>query len=184
MNPIKIIWAARALMYKLILKKIGLMSYIGRPCFIEGRKRISIGKKTRIFPGVRLEAIGKGEINIEDNCAIEQNVHIISKDKLLTIGKNTTISANAFISNVDHDYYDIDKSVMDQKLIVRETIIEEGCFIGFGSSILPGSHLGKHCIVGSNSVVKGCYPRNTVIAGNPAIIIKKYDDITNEWRSV
>ena len=43
------------------------MSYIGKPCFIEGCKRISIGNKTRIFPGVRMEAIGTGEILIGDN---------------------------------------------------------------------------------------------------------------------
>lgn len=78
MHPIKYVWALRALLYKPFFKHIGNMSYIGKPCFIEGCKRISIGKRNRIFPGIRMEAIGTGEISIGDNCAIEQNTHITS----------------------------------------------------------------------------------------------------------
>lgn len=179
---IKFIWAIRAILYKISFKKIGFMTYIGKPCFIKGRNRISIGNKTRIFPGLRIEALEKGEINIGDNCAIEQNVHIISMNRNLVIGENSTISSNVFISNVDHEYEDINKSVMDQSLIPKDTSIAEGCFIGFGSAILPGSHLGKHCVVGSNSIVKGDYPDYSVIAGNPARIIKIYDKKTKMWR--
>lgn len=78
MHPIKLIWAARALVYKCVLKHVGNLSYIGKPCFIEGGKRISVGSRTRIFPGIRMEAIGTGEIQIGNNVAIEQNVHITS----------------------------------------------------------------------------------------------------------
>lgn len=180
MHPAKYMWALRALIYKPFFKHIGNMSYIGKPCFIEGRKRISIGKKTRIFPGIRMEAIGTGEIIIGDNCAIEQNVHIISKSNKLTIGKDTTISANVFISNIDHEYKDITKSVMEQPLIEKETIIAEGCFIGYGASILPGTILGKHCIVGSNAVLKGMYPDNSVIVGIPGKVVKEYSG-DNRW---
>lgn len=176
MHPIKYVWALRALIYKPFFKHIGSMTYMGKPCFIEGRKRISVGNRTRIFPGIRMEAIGIGEITIGDNCAIEQNVHIISQGNKLTIGDNTTISANVFISNVDHEYEDINKSVMDQPLIQKKTEIGEGGFIGYGASILPGAVLGKHCIVGSNAVVKGVFPDNSVIAGVPARIIKRMDD--------
>jgi hypothetical protein len=63
MHPIKYIWAISALLYKPFFKKIGILSYIGNPCFIEGR-RISIGNRTRVFPGIRMEAIGTGEISI------------------------------------------------------------------------------------------------------------------------
>lgn len=181
MHPIKYVWALRTLLYKPFFRHIGNMTYIGKPCFIEGCKGISIGKNTRIFPGIRIEAIGTGKISIGDNCAIEQNVHIISKENGLSIGKNTTISANVFISNVDHEYKDVNKSVMDQPLIEKQTKIGESCFIGFGASILPGTKLGNHCIVGSNAVVKGKYPNNCVIAGTPAKIVKQYDEENGAW---
>ena len=180
MHPIKYVWALRALIYKPFFKHLGSMTYIGKPCFIEGCKGISIGKRTRIFPGVRMEAIGTGEITIGNNCAIEQNVHIISQGRMLNIGNDTTISANVFISNVDHRYEDITKSVMDQHNIEKETVIGDGCFIGFGSTVMPGTKLGKHCVVGAGSVVKGEFPNYCVIVGSPAKIIKQYRE--NEWK--
>ncbi len=182
MHPIKYVWALRALIYKPFFKRIGGMSYIGKPCFIEGCKNISIGKKTRIFPGIRMEAIGAGEIIIGDNCAIEQNVHIISEGNQLFIGNNTTISANVFISNVEHGYEDVTKSVMDQLLIEKKTELGESCFIGFGATILPGTKLGDHCIVGSNAVVKGEFQDNSVIVGVPGKIIKRFDIERKIWR--
>lgn len=78
MHPIKYLWAARAVVYKMTFGRIGNMTYIGRPTFIEGRKNIYIGNRVRVFPGIRMEAIGNGTIKIGDNTAIEQNVHITS----------------------------------------------------------------------------------------------------------
>lgn len=181
MHLIKYIWAIRAVIYKPFFYHIGKFTYIGKPCFIEGNKRISIGEKSRIFPGIRLEAIGDGKIIIGNNCAIEQNVHVISKNQELYIGDNTTISANVFISNVDHNYEDITKSVMEQNLIEKNTYIGKSCFIGYGACILPGTKLGNHCIVGSNSVIKGEFPDNTVIAGIPGKVIKEYDLEKRKW---
>ena len=182
MHPAKYLWALRALVYKPFFKYIGNMSYIGKPCFIEGCKRISIGNKTRIFPGVRMEAIGTGEILIGDNCAIEQNVHINSMGSRLVIADNVTIAANTFITNLDHEYRDVTKSVMDQGHILNTTTIGEGCFLGYGVSILAGTILGKHCVVGTGTVLKGQYPDYSVIVGFPGKVIKQYDTETYEWR--
>lgn len=184
MHPIKLIWAARALVYKCTLKHIGNLTYIGKPCFIAGRKRISIGSRTRIFPGIRMEAIDTGEIKIGDNVAIEQNVHITSMGSKLIVGDNTTIAPNVFLSNLEHEYSDTTKSVMDQGYNLKDTVIGEGCFIGYGAAILAGTVLGKHCIVGANAVVKGLFPDNCVIVGIPARIVKRFNSATNEWESV
>lgn len=180
MHPIKYMWALRALVYKPFFKHIGNMTYIGKPCFIEGRKRISIGKKTRIFPGIRMEAIGTGEISIGDNCAIEQNVHITSAGRLL-IGDDVTIVGNVCVTNIDHEYRNIDQSVLEQGYIISQTSIGKGSFIGYGSIIQAGTQLGKHCIVGANSVVKGEYPDYSVIVGIPGKVIKRYNNNDKQW---
>lgn len=181
MHPIKYIWAIRAIIYKMFLGSVGNMTYIGKPCFIEGRKNIHIGGKTRIFPGIRLEAIGTGKIKIGDNVAIEQNVHITSMGDVLHINNNVTILANTFITNLDHEYTDIDKSVMEQGHSLKTTTIGEGCFIGYGVAIQAGTVLGRHCVVGTNSVVRGIYPDYCVIVGSPAKVVKKYDFSNKEW---
>lgn len=184
MHPVKYLWAMRALIYRPIFKHIGFMSYIGKPCFIEGAKKISIGSKTRIFPGIRMEAIGKGTITIGNNCAIEQNVHITSADSELLIEDDVTILGNSFITNIDHNYENISYSVLEQGYEVKETKIGKGCFIGYGAAIQAGTVLGKHCIVGANSVVRGSFPDYCVIVGAPAKVVKTYSHKTKNWEKI
>ena len=182
MQLVKYLWAIRAIFYKVTFDHIGKLSYIGKPLYITGAKKISVGDRVRIYPGIRMEALDGGKICIGNNLAVEQNVHIISGKKTLNIGDDTTISANVFISNVDHEYKDIEKSVMEQTLLFKETQIGKSCFIGYGAVILPGTRLGIHCIVGANAVVRGNYPDNCVIAGNPARVIKRYDFESKFWK--
>ena len=49
------------------------------------------------------------------------------------------------------------------------------------STILPGTMLGKHCVVGANSVVRGVFPDYCVIVGTPAIKVKHFDFELNKW---
>lgn len=84
-----------------------------------------------------------------------------------------TISGNVFISNVDREYSEIGVPVLKQSLISRETIIGDNCFIGYGAMILPGTKLGRQCVVGANAVVKGEFEDYSVIVGVPGKVIKK-----------
>ena len=184
MNPIKLLWGFRALIYKPFFKKIGVPSYIGKPCFIEGKTRITIGKRVRIFPGVRMEAKETGTITIGNNTAIEQNVHITSSGSELIIGKDVAIFANTFITNIDHKYDNINCSVLEQGIDEKITTIGDGCMIGASAAIMAGTKLGRHCIVGTGTAVKGEYPDYCVIVGNPGRIVKRYDNKTKEWKRV
>lgn len=173
----KILWALRAVFYKAILANIGWMSYIGKPLYISGFKKINLGKRVRIYPHSRIEVIKNypcATIQIEDNVSAGQNLQLISAGKLI-IGEGTLISSNVMITNVNHLFDDLSVSVAQQGLSVTDTIIGKNCFIGFGTLLLPGTELGDNCIVGANSVVKGSFPKECMIAGNPAVIIKKYD---------
>ncbi len=179
----KIFWFLRALMYKLIIGEFGFPSYFGKPIFIRGRKRFFFGKKVRIYPHARIEILDKlSSIVIEDNVSIGQNFHIISgnHDQLI-IGRDTVISANVFITNVDHEYKIINKSLDKQLLVSRKSKIGENCFIGYGAVIQAGTILGKQCIVGANAVVRGSFPDYSVIAGVPAKIIKRYNSKNKMW---
>ena len=68
--------------------------------------------------------------------------------------------------------------------MVKETTIGENCFIGMGAAIMPGTVLGKQCVVGANSVVKGTFPDYCVIVGSPAKIVKKYNQHTQIWEKI
>lgn len=178
----KIFWIIRALLYKPFFGSFGWPSYIGKPLFLQNSQRIFIGKRVRIFPGSRMEVINQNSsIVFQDNISIGQNLHIISASKMV-LGKNTTISANVLITNVDHEFRHINQHVLDQPLLIKETTIGENCFIGYGAVIQAGTILGSQCIVGANAVVRGTFPPYCVIAGVPAKIIKRYDTNTQIWR--
>lgn len=180
----KIFWILRGLMYKPFFGKFGLPSYIGKPVFIGKFKQMFIGQRVRIFPGARIEVVDKeSSIIFEDNISVGQNLHIISGGgQKLIIGTNTTISANVFITNVDHEYKEIDVHVLKQNILMKNTRIGENCFIGYGVVIQAGTILGKQCIVGANAVVRGNFPDYSVIAGVPAKIIKRYDGKSETWK--
>jgi acetyltransferase-like isoleucine patch superfamily enzyme len=176
----------RAICYSLFFKKMGKLCYLGKPLFLKGLSRVSFGARVRIYPHLRMEVIThykKAQILIEDEVSAGQNLHLISAG-MLKIGRGTLLSSNIMITNVNHKFEDISKSVTDQSLEVKDVCIGENCFIGFGSIIMPGSQLGNHCIVGANSVVKGKFGDHCVIVGNPAKVIKKYNKITKKWERV
>ncbi len=58
------------------------------------------------------------------------------------------------------------------RLLMSDTYIGKNCFIGAYSIIMPGVRVGNECIVGSGSVVTVDVPSNSVVAGNPAKIIR------------
>jgi acetyltransferase-like isoleucine patch superfamily enzyme len=62
--------------------------------------------------------------------------------------------------------------------------IEEDCWIGFGAVIVCDEGelvIGKHSVVGANSVVTSSIPPYSVVAGNPAMIVKQYDFAKGKW---
>ena len=180
----KIIWMVRALIYCFLFKRVGACSYIGKPLFIYGWKRISVGKNCRIFPGIRIEVHGKkSSVIIHDNVSIAQNVQITSASTL-EIGRNTIILGSVFLTNIHHEYEDIRVPMRDQPIKVRESRIGENCFIGFGASIQAGTRIGKHCIIGAGAVVQGDIPDYSVVAGVPGKIIKKLNSVNGHWEKI
>lgn len=180
----KLLWHFNLDLKRFTFNKIGFFSYMGPAISLVGQKRISIGNRVRIYPGCRMETHDNGEIIINDDCSIAQNFHITSSELPLVIGAKTTILGNVFITNIDHEYKNIDQHIMEQPMITKRTEIGENCFIGFGAAIQAGTVLGKQCIVGSNAVVRGEFPDYSVIVGAPAKVVKQYNKETGEWERI
>ena len=179
----KISWGLRAVLYSVIFGRLGLPSYLGPPCYLMGVRKAFVAGRVRIFPGLRLEVHGDGELHIGKNVGIGQNLHITCAGRL-TIGEGTAITNNVTITDIVHPYHDLEVPVSQQPIQVLHTAIGKNCFIGSNVSIQPGTSLGDHCIVGSNSVVRGSFPSYSVLAGAPARVIKRYDTKLLKWVSV
>lgn len=177
----RIFWVLKTLIYVPFLGKFGFPSYIANPIYLKRLNRIFVGKKVRILPHSRIEVTSKkASITFEDNISIGQNFHITAGGNLL-IKKNTLITENVMITDIDHNYQDINIHVLDQEFIISKTEIGENCYIGFGAVIQAGTVLGKQCVVGANSVVKGSFPDYSVIVGAPGRIVKRYNVKSDKW---
>lgn len=111
-------------------------------------------------------------IKIGDNVGISGAT--IYARKGITIGNGTMIGGNVKI--LDNDFHPTElenRHNQDKSLVPAEKIgIGENCFIGVNAIILKGTVLGDGCIVGAGAVVSGKFEANSVIAGNPARVIK------------
>lgn len=85
------------------------------------------------------------------------------------IGNNVQIGPHVTIITNNHDISDRDV------LRCRPVLIEDGVWIGAGATILPGVHIGKNAVIGSAAVVTKDVEENSIVAGNPAGLIRKLD---------
>lgn len=100
------------------------------------------------------------------------------------IGNNVMLAQNIVISGLNHGYEDISKPPSEQKVSTKQIIISDSVWIGANSVITAGVFIGKHAVVGAGSVVTKDVPEYSVVAGNPARVIKKYNFDQNIWEKV
>src|ERR1043165_5397631 len=58
---------------------------------------------------------------------------------------------------------------------VVPTVVRKGASIGPGSTILCGVEIGENAIVGAGSVVTKDVPADTIVAGNPARVLRRIE---------
>ncbi|WP_299004346.1 acyltransferase [uncultured Caulobacter sp.] len=179
-NIYKAIWAIRAAIYNLLFGSFKVPGYLGRPIFLLGASKIFIAERVRILPGIRIEVHGEGRLEIRRNVRIGQNVHITCASELV-IDEGTIVTGNVVITDIDHEYRDVEKSVIDQPFLNARTRIGRNCFIGAGACIQAGTALGDGCIVGANSVVRGHFPAHSVVVGVPARVVKRFNRDSGVW---
>ncbi len=168
------------------LKKIGSRSCICKPLQIDNSKSISIGE--RVFIGHNSWLIGaekssdKGLI-IGDNTTIGHFAHIVASKEVI-ISCDVLLADKVFISDCSHNYKDIDVSIQNQGVSFLKSVrIGEGSWLGENVCVC-GASIGKHCVIGANSVVTTDIPDFCIAVGCPAKIVKKYDELTGSWKRI
>ena len=117
---------------------------------------------------------GRGAVRIGRGSEIGQRCRI-SIANSLEIGEKVLFSPNVYITDCDHEYRDVNVPVIDQGIVQRgqRVSIGDGSYIGINAVIVGNVKIGKHCVIGANSVVTHDIPDYSVVAGCPARVIKQ-----------
>lgn len=189
LNILRIIKSRLSFFYGRQFKKYGKHTIIDKPLIITGKKSISIGEGSIILRGSRMEVIPfwqgesfKPEIRIGSRVLINYNCTLIAAGNgNITIGDDCLLASDVFISNNNHGMNPRTASYVQNPLIIKDINIGKGCWIGEKVIILPGVNIGEKAIIGAGSVVTKDIPPYCIAVGNPAKVVKRYDEVNEEW---
>ncbi|MBN1155730.1 N-acetyltransferase [candidate division KSB1 bacterium] len=148
---------------------------------------VKLGRGVKIFHFVNLYGCQIGDntkigtfVEIQKNAVIGSNCKVSSHT---FICEGVTIEDNVFIGHgvaFINDKYprataEDGRLQTEDDWVVQPTLVKQGASIGTGSVILSNVTIGEHAIVGAGSVVTKDVPDRTVVAGNPARVIRRLD---------
>ena len=84
------------------------------------------------------------------------------------------MGTDCLIYTQNHKFDEIDKLMRLQGFQgTKPVYIGNNCWIGGRVTILPGVKIGDGSIIGAGAVVTKDVPENSIVAGNPAVVVKK-----------
>ncbi len=150
---------------------VGMGVIIGRDCWInpveewQGKKfdsQLKIGSNSAIMGGTQLSVV-----------------------KRIEIGQRVLIGRGSVIADHIHDYTALDYPLDIAPLTKgRSIMIGDDVFLGVNCAVAPGTSIGRHSFVGANSVIIRDIPSYCMAAGNPAVIIRRYDHRKHAWEKI
>lgn len=151
--------------------------------------RIRLGNAITLMAHTRLnvateDPTGEPTIILEDHCALCFGT-IISARNRVHLERDVLVSQMALIMDHNHSYEDISLPVVAQGISTGGTIrIGQGTWVGHGATILCSRGdltIGRNCVIAAKSIVTRSIPDYSVVAGNPARIIKYFDLEKKVW---
>ena len=166
----------------------GIDSLIAPPATITCPHRIEIGERVLIMPGAWLSVVEEHRgrryeprLRIGDRVELGRDM-VIACIGLIEIGDEVLTGDRVFIGDTYHDYRALDVPVSRQQMVDPKPVrIGPGAFLGVGAIVLPGVTVGENGYVGAGAVVTRDVPDHSVVVGNPARVIRRWDTASGRW---
>lgn len=159
------------------LHSLGSGSVLAKAQFVNNPRAVAIGSRVTLGPEFTLADLAprrgrQPKIVIGDGCTIISRFQCNAAGSVV-IGANVLIASNVLITDSDHLVEPGGVPVTrNPNLITKPVAIGDNCWIGQNVVIVKGVTVGSDCIVGANSVVTRDVPSGSVVAGNPAKILR------------
>ena len=123
---------------------------------------------------------GGGTVRIGQGSEIGERCRIFIANSL-NMGEKVLLSPNVYITDCDHEYRDLEVPVIEQGIVQKgqKVSIGDGSYIGINAVIVGNVKIGRHCVIGANSVVTKDVPDYCVAVGSPAKVIKNNVSVQN-----
>ncbi len=122
-----------------------------------------------LIPGGRIIVGGNATVTIGNGSFVSYDTLVICRENI-SIGENCAISWGCQILDTDFHSVVVDNNVKENTLPI---VIEDNVWVGSKSIILKGVTVGSGSVIASGAVVTKDVPPNSLVAGNPAKVIKE-----------
>ncbi len=117
-------------------------------------------------------------------CKIGRRSTISSKNQIV-LERDVLLAPSVLIMDHNHEFADPERPIHAQGVTAGGTIyIEANCWLGHGAVVVCDRgelRLGRNSVVGANAVVTRTFPPFSVVAGNPARLLKTLDPQSGRW---
>lgn len=132
---------------------------------------IKVGANVHFSHGIYMNG---NKLSIGNNSWVGYRCYFSCINSEIVIGDNVGIATDVKFITDSHEIGKTGKRC--GKNISKPITIEDGCWIGAGATILPGTAIKKGCVIAAGSIVRGECESNCLYAGNPAVKIKEYTE--------
>jgi len=121
---------------------------------------------------------GVGDIFIGDRTRIGLGCTLIGP---VTVGNDVRLAQNIVLSGLNHKYEDVSLPITEQGVVTSPIVVEDEVWIGANCVVLPGVTIKIHAVVAAGSIVRRNVPAYSVVAGNPAKVMRIYNREKKIW---
>ena len=135
-----------------------------------GYGRLVLGRWVHIGQGNAIRC-HEGTLRIGDKCVFGKD-NTVNAYLDIEFGAATIVADWVYVCDFDHNFGDVTRPIKDQGIVKTPVRIGPDCWLGAKVSVLRGTTVGRGCVLGAHSVIRGTVPDYSIAVGAPARVVR------------